>query len=45
MDYKTLREGEDVTFNIVLGDRGRPQADKSHPAARGQMTLPLQEGR
>jgi CspA family cold shock protein len=25
--YKTLREGDPVTFDIVQGDRGRPQAD------------------
>lgn len=29
--YKTLREGEPVTFDIVSGDRGRPQADKVIP--------------
>lgn len=29
--YKTLREGEPVTFDIVQGDRGRPQADKVIP--------------
>jgi CspA family cold shock protein len=26
--YKTLREGEVVAFEIIQGDRGRPQADK-----------------
>jgi CspA family cold shock protein len=26
--YKTLREGDIVTFDIVQGDRGRPQAAK-----------------
>jgi cold shock protein len=29
--YKTLHEGEPVTFDIVPGDRGRPQADKVIP--------------
>lgn len=29
--YKTLREGEPVTFDIIQGDRGRPQADKVVP--------------
>lgn len=26
--YKTLREGDLVTFDVIQGDRGRPQADK-----------------
>jgi CspA family cold shock protein len=29
--YKTLREGDVVTFEIIQGDRGRPQADKVIP--------------
>jgi CspA family cold shock protein len=29
--YKTLREGDLVTFEVVLGDGGRPQADKVIP--------------
>ncbi|HTV09843.1 MAG TPA: cold shock domain-containing protein [Candidatus Aquilonibacter sp.] len=29
--YKTLREGESVTFEIVAGAGGRPQADKVIP--------------
>jgi CspA family cold shock protein len=34
--YKTLREGDLVTFEVVLGDGGRPQADK---------VIPLREAR
>jgi CspA family cold shock protein len=30
--YKTLREGEVVSFDVVDGDRGRPQAAKVVPA-------------
>jgi cold shock protein len=26
--YKTLREGQPVAFEVVPGERGRPQADK-----------------
>jgi len=26
--YKTLREGQPVTFDVVPGESGRPQADK-----------------
>ena len=29
--YKTLREGESVTFEVVPGERGRPQAEKVIP--------------
>ena len=29
--YKSLREGQPVTFEIVPGERGRPQADKVVP--------------
>ena len=29
--YKTLHEGQPVTFDIVPGRRGRPQADKVIP--------------
>jgi CspA family cold shock protein len=29
--YKTLREGEVVTFDVIQGERGRPQADKVTP--------------
>jgi CspA family cold shock protein len=25
--YKSLKEGEEVVFDIVQGDKGRPQAD------------------
>ena len=26
--YKSLKEGEAVEFDVVLGEKGRPQADK-----------------
>jgi CspA family cold shock protein len=29
--YKTLHEGQAVTFDVVSGERGRPQADKVVP--------------
>ena len=29
--YKTLREGQPVTFDVVPGERGRPQADQVIP--------------
>jgi len=29
--YKTLREGQPVTFDVVPGESGRPQADKVIP--------------
>jgi CspA family cold shock protein len=26
--YKSLKEGEEVVFDIIQGDKGRPQADR-----------------
>ena len=34
--YKTLREGEPVTFEVVPGERGRPQAEKVLPLHNGK---------
>jgi CspA family cold shock protein len=31
--YKTLKEGEAVEFDIISGEKGKPQADQVHRTA------------
>ncbi len=43
--YKTLREGQPVTFDVIPGERGRPQADKVIPLRENKSLSHSSEGR